>query len=80
MKRIKQDLNTEDGLDVFDVDVSVLETYSHIKLTTELTLNVTQTYFFITLEENECIDFASMCKKYHIIENLVNHAFKCCRK
>lgn len=46
MKRIKQDLNTEDGLDVFDVDVSVLETYSHIKLTTELTLNVTQTYFF----------------------------------
>lgn len=27
MKRIKQDLNTEDGLDVFDV--SVLETYSH---------------------------------------------------
>lgn len=50
MKRIKQDLNTEDGLDVFDVDVSVLETYSHIKVTTELTLNVTQTYFFITLE------------------------------
>lgn len=29
MKRIKQDLNTEDGLDVFDVDVCVLETYSH---------------------------------------------------
>lgn len=50
MKRIKQDLNTENGLNVFDVDVSVLETYSHIKLTTELTLNVTQTYFFITLE------------------------------
>lgn len=43
-------------------------------------LSLWSIFIWMAVVENECIDFASMCKKYHIIENLVNHAFKFCRK